>query len=98
MPVARYELGDPLEPEPIVYLYRPDINNGRLPPYWRIDARVAYRFGWLGARWQVELYVYNLFNHRNVIDRRYEPTPTGVRIIDRRGVPLLPLLELQMEL
>ena len=98
VPVARYELGDPLEPEPIVYLYRPDINNGRLPPYWRIDARVAYRFGWLGARWQVELYVYNLLNHRNVIDRRYEPTSTGVRIIDRRGVPLLPLLELQMEL
>ncbi len=98
VPVARYELSDPLEPEPVVYLYRPDINNGRLPPYWRIDARWAYRFGWLGARWQVELYLYNLLNHRNVIDRRYEPTLTGVRIIDRRGVPLLPLLELQMEL
>ncbi|SHK55159.1 TonB-dependent receptor [Rhodothermus profundi] len=98
VPVARYELSDPLEPDPISYLYRPDINNGRLPPYWRVDARVAYRFGWLGARWEVELYVYNLFNHRNVIDRRYEPTPTGVRVIDRRGLPLLPLLELQMEL
>lgn len=98
VPVARYELADPLEPEPIVYLYRPELNNGRLPPYWRIDARLAYRFGWLGASWQVELYVYNLLNHRNVLARRYEPTLTGVRVIDRRSLPLLPLLELQIEL
>lgn len=98
VPVARYVLGDPLEPEPIVYLYRPEINNGRLPPYWRIDGQLTYRFGWLGANWHAALYLYNLLNRRNVIDRRYEPAPLGVRVIDRRGLPLLPLIELQMKL
>lgn len=98
VPVARYALGDPLAPEPIVYLYRPEINNGRLPPYWRIDGQLTYRFHWLGANWHAALYLYNLLNRRNVIDRRYEPAPTGVRQIDRKGLPLLPLIELQMKL
>ncbi len=81
-----------------MYLYRPEINNGRLPPYWRIDGQLTYRFHWLGANWHAALYLYNLLNRRNVIDRRYEPAPTGVRQIDRKGLPLLPLIELQMKL
>lgn len=97
-PVARYELGDLLDREPITYLYRPQVNNGRLPPYARLDAAVGCRFQWLSARWRAKLSVYNVTNRRNIVSRRYEPENGDVRVDDRRGLPLLPLIELEMTL
>ncbi len=97
-PVARYELGDPTDEAPTTYLYRPRVNNGRLPTYGRIDAAVGYRFQWLTARWRAKLSVYNVTSRRNVVDRRYQPSGRGVAVDDRRGMPILPLVELEMTL
>ena len=99
VPVARYSLGDPLDPVPVRYLYRPDVNNGRLPPYLRFDVTTGYRFRLFGARVHTKLYLYNVTNRRNVIDRVYDPAPEGgVLVEDRRGLFLLPNFELQVEL
>lgn len=98
VPVARYVLGGPLDSTPVSYLYRPNLNNGRLPPYFRLDATVSYRFAWVGARWQARLHVYNVLNRRNVIGRFYDPGQAVVRGKDRHGLPLLPLFEFEMAL
>lgn len=101
VPVARYVLGDPLggtDEAPPSYLYRPSINNGRLPPYLRFDVGGARRFRLLGAECQVQLYLYNATSRRNVLDRQFDPRGTEVRVHDRLGFPLLPLVELEMRL
>lgn len=98
VPEARYAVGGPLDDAAVQYLYRPEINNGRLPPYFRMDLTVGYRFGWLGARWRTQLNVYNALHYRNVTGRSYYPDPEAVRVEDRYGVPLLPLFEIEMTL
>ncbi len=97
VPVAQYAIGDPLE-EDERYFHRPQINNGRLPAYMRADLSVQRRFRLLGARWVGGLHLYNAMNRRNVIARQYVPADGGVDVQNRRGLPLLPLFELQMEL
>lgn len=97
-PVARYELGDPLQPGGTRYLYRPGLNNGRLPLYARLDASAGYRFEWLGPQWEVRFDLYNVLNYRNVIGRLYDPSGETVRVSDRRGLPLLPLFEIEVTL
>ncbi|HET6567293.1 MAG TPA: TonB-dependent receptor [Rhodothermales bacterium] len=94
VPVSRYVIGDPLDPTPDPYLHRPYLNNGRLPPYLRVDVSGAYRFSLVHADWQLRLIVYNVLDHRNVVSRQYDPAQTIVRPEDRHGLPLLPLLEL----
>jgi hypothetical protein len=42
--------------------------------------------------------VYNLLNRRNIIGRLYDPQEGLVRERNRFGVPLLPLLELEIAL
>ncbi len=97
VPVARYAVGDPLDEEPARFLYRPRINNGRLPPYLRFDFVAGYRFRVLGARFRTQLHFYNFTNRRNVIDRLYDPRPEDVvEIRDRHSLPFLPLLEIQV--
>lgn len=98
VPVARYALGDPLDEEPPLYLHRPKINNGRLPPYFRMDVGVVRRFEWVGADWEAKLFLYNTTNRRNVISRQYDPSGEAVVVTDRRGLPVLPLFEIEMEL
>ncbi len=98
VPVARYDLGDPLSDGPSAYLYRPTINNGRLPAYFRADLDGSWSFHGLGAAWQVRLQLYNVLTRRNVIDRAYEPTEDGVGVKSRLGLPLIPLIEIRMEL
>jgi hypothetical protein len=97
-PVARYRLGDPVDAEPTTFLYRSQINNGRLPFYVRLDATLGYRFSFLSANWKASLNLYNATNRANVVDREFSPTNTGVRVDDRRGLPILPLVELEMKL
>jgi hypothetical protein len=96
-PTARYQLGDPVNPS-VGYLYRPQINNGRLPPYLRLDASVAYRFPFLGADWKAKLNLYNATNRGNVVNRSFAPRPNGVETTNQRGFPILPLLEIEMTL
>lgn len=98
VPVARYELGDAIDEAPTTYLFRPQANNGRLPPYARLDARLGYRFDWLDAGWTARVGLYNLTNRRNVVSRRFAPTETGVETNERSGLPMLPLLELEVSL
>ncbi len=97
VPVAQYVVGDPLEDEDR-YLHRPEINNGRLPAYVRADLSAQRRFRLLGGRWLVGLHLYNAMNRRNIIARQYVPVERGVDVQNRRGLPILPLFELQMEL
>ena len=98
VPVAQYSLGTPGDSQPTQYLYRPQINNGRLPAYIRFDVTVGYHFDLLGAKWNTRFHLYNFTNRRNVIDRFYDPTGTTITIQERKGLPILPLFELEMEL
>ncbi len=96
VPVARYAIGSPLDEEPTRYLYRPTVNNGRLPPYLRFDVLAAYEFDWNWAHLRLQLQAYNATNRRNVINRIYEPDDAGSVVVrDRRGLPILPLFEIQ---
>ena len=98
VPVAAYTLGAPGEPEPTRYLYRPEYNNGRLPAYIRLDLTLGYTFDMLGADWSTQLHIFNVTNRRNIIDRYFEPTTAGVAITNRKGLPILPLFEIEMNL
>jgi outer membrane receptor protein involved in Fe transport len=98
VPVARYRLGDPTETDPTAYLYRPRVNNGRLPPYLRVDLTVSYQFQLLSAGWTATVEVFNATDRNNILDQTYQLRDTGVNIDRQRGLPILPLLELEMEL
>ena len=97
-PVARYRVGDGTGTAPTTFLYRPYANNDRLPVYGRLDAAVGYRFQVLGAASQVRIHLHNALNYRNVVGRTYEITGRGVTSSDQRGLPILPLFELQLSL
>ncbi len=97
VPVAQYAVGSPLDP-PETFLHRPRINNGRLPAYARLDLFAEYGFRSGAARWRIKLHLYNVLNRRNVVGRQYEATDNGVSVVKRAGLPLLPLLEIQMDL
>jgi outer membrane receptor protein involved in Fe transport len=96
--VARYQVGDPVEDTPVTYLYRPQINNERLDPYFRVDLTLGYSFQFLSAGWTAKLSFYNVTNRDNELSRTYEPNPTGVDVNSQRGLPFLPLLEFEMRL
>ncbi len=98
VPEARYRLGDPTASEPTTYLYRPQVNNGRLSSYLRVDLTVSYKFQLLSTDWTATLDVFNATNRDNTLDETYQPTSTGVEVDRQRGLPILPLLELEMEL
>jgi len=98
VPVARYIITDPVSGEQSFFFHMPEINNGRLPPYFRLDVGVGYRFHFLDATWSAQIHVYNILNRRNVISRTYDPLREGFRPKDNRGLPLLPLFELEMRL
>jgi len=98
VPEARYELGDPTAPAATTYLHRPQIHNGRLPPYLRVDLTVGYQFQLLSADWTATADIFNVLNRDNIQDQTYRPTETGINVNRRRGLPILPLLELKMEL
>lgn len=95
-PVARYQVGDPVEKEPLSYLYRPQVNNDRLAPYFRTDLTLGYSFQFLSAEWTTTLTLFNVTNRDNELSRSYEPTPSGVRVNSQRGLPVIPLLEVEM--
>ena len=92
-PVARYTLTGPLEDQAIAFLHRPEVNNGRLPGYARMDFIAERTFSFLGAASYLQLYVYNVTNRRNIIDRFYDPSQTDLVPQTRKGLPILPLIE-----
>ncbi len=95
IPVARYAVGDPLDEEPTRFLYFPNINNGRLPPYLRFGGLVAYRFAVGQTQIRVQGQLYNLTLRRNVVDRFYDPSGVeSVMVQSRRGLPAIPLFEI----
>ena len=98
VPEAKYVLEGPTSDEPTQYLYRPNIYNGRLPAYTRFDLSFGYRFDMLGAKWHTQFHIYNFTNRRNIIDRFYDPSHSPVKVQNRRGLPILPFFEIDMEL
>lgn len=97
-PVARYRVADPVERTPESYLYRPVVNNDRLAPYFRADLTAGYSFRLLSTDWTALITVYNATNRDNELSRTYEPTQAGVEVNSQQGLPILPLLEMEMRL
>ena len=97
VPVARYAAGDPLDDAPTLYLYRPAVNNGRLPVYARLDLAVGYTFHLLGLDWDAGVQAYNLLNRRNTVGRRFTPDAPAVTVEDTEGLPILPMFNLKAQ-
>ena len=98
VPSSRYQLEDPVSGETTWYYHRPELNNGRLPAYFRMDVRAAYRFRMAEAQWSTGLTVYNLINHRNVVSQSWDPALPEARPDNRLGLPLLPMLDVVIDL
>ncbi len=96
VPTASYELSGAVSGEPVTYLYRPSIYNGRLPLYQRLDVSASRSFRWLDGDWRFQLQLYNVLNYRNVIGRSFEPNGNGIKTNNRRGLPILPLFEIEV--
>ena len=97
-PVSRYRVGDPAGGRTETYLYRPEVNNDRLSAHFRVDVIFGYAFQFLSANWTARINLYNVTNRANEVDRTYRPTLSGVEVESQRGLPILPLVELQMSL
>lgn len=97
-PTGRFQVGDPVEEDSESFLYRPRVNNDRLASYFRMDLTLGYSFRMLSAGWTASLNLFNVTNRKNELSRTYEPKGTGVRVDSQRGLPILPLLELEMHL
>lgn len=93
-PAGRYSLGDPLDPQGIRYVYRPEINNARLPAYFRVDAGVQVPFRVGAQPWTAALHLYNVTNRRNVAAWSWDPSGEELQRRSRRSWPILPLFEL----
>jgi hypothetical protein len=96
--VARYQVGDPVDGEPVTYLNRPQVNNDRLTPYFRMDLILDYSFRFLSADWTATLNLFNATDRDNELNRTYEPELDGVTVNSQRGLPILPLVKLEMRL
>lgn len=96
VPVARYQLTDPVTGEKTWFFHNPEINNGRLPAYFRLDFHVSYAFQFASASWKAGINFYNVINRRNVVGRTYDPSAELFKPNDRLGLPLLPLFDLRM--
>jgi len=99
--VEKYYLDPKGDPKPI-YSYRDRI---RLPAYSRFD--VSFKFKWEFKKWSLEPYiqVINLFKHRNIWSRNYEPDITGegtnatieVKEYDTAMFPRIPFVGFNIE-
>ncbi|MDA0683971.1 MAG: TonB-dependent receptor plug domain-containing protein [Bacteroidetes bacterium] len=98
VPDSRYSLTDPITSETTWFYHRPTLNNGRLPPYFRLDIRANRRFRMANADWSGGVSVYNLLNRRNVTSQVWDPGLDSARPKNRVGLPILPMLELIMTL
>lgn len=93
-PAGRYSLGDPLDPQGVRYIYRPEINNARLPSYFRADAGIQVPFRVGAQPWTAALHLYNVTNRRNVAAWSWDPSGDELQRRSRRSWPILPLFEL----
>lgn len=98
IPTARYQLEDPVTGEETWYFHRPTINNGRLPYYLRIDLRGAYQFQFADAGWSTGLSIYNVLSRRNVVNQTWDPSIPGSRPQNRLGLPIIPMIDLIIDL
>ena len=98
VPVSRYQLTDPISGDPTWFFHNPEINNGRLPVYFRFDVNVNYKFRLAQANWSAGINLYNILNRRNVVGRTFDPSTQIFKPNDRLGLPLLPLFDLKMSI
>jgi hypothetical protein len=94
-PTALYVLDDPIDGEGGIVLHYPEIHNGRLPLYTRVDASVTYAFRLAGLQWDAQAQAYNLLNRRNTVGIQYGSAATAVSATDIAGLPILPMLSLR---
>jgi len=98
VPTARYQLEDPVSGETTWYFNRPTLNNGRLPYYLRVDLKMAYRFDFADAAWSTGVSVYNVLSRRNVVNQVWDPALPGSDPQNRLGLPILPMIDLVIDL
>ncbi len=68
-----------------------------VPPYYRLDAGLTYTCSLGRTVLRVQAYVVNLFDRRNVYDRRLEQTTQGTVAVDRRLPGRYPMLALRLD-
>ncbi len=98
VPTSRYQLTDPISGEATWFFHNPELNNGRLPAYFRFDVNFSYRFTWAKANWTAGFNLYNVLNRRNVVGRTFDPALEVFKPNDRLGLPILPLFDLKMSI
>lgn len=96
VPLGRFAVHDPMTGATSWALYQPDLNNGRLPPYFRTDAQVAWRFRAWDAEWKAGIDLFNISMRRNVIGQSFNPDNAVVEPRNRRGLPLIPLFDIEV--
>lgn len=74
-------------------------NGLRLPPYHRLDLSATYSFGLFSDTRNAELNIdiYNVYNHRNVWVRRTEPGTNPPKVEDIKLLPILPTFGIQVK-
>lgn len=98
VPTARYQLVDPISGEATWFYHRPTLNNGRLPYYMRIDLKMAYQFQFAEASWSTGLSIYNVLSRRNVVNQTWDPALPNAGPDNRLGLPILPMIDLMIDL
>lgn len=96
VPVGRFVIEDPVTGTPAYALYQPEFNNGRLPPYFRTDVQVGWQFSAFNADWKAGIDLFNVSMRRNVIGQTFNPDDVVIRARDRRGLPIIPLFDLEV--
>ncbi len=93
-PIGHFTISDPLGDDQ-TFLYRPEVNNDRLPVYARVDLSVGYAFDALGLQWDAQAQAYNVLNRRNAVGSRWAAQTASVQEAEVIGLPLLPMISLK---
>jgi hypothetical protein len=68
-----------------------ETNSARLPTYHRLDVRATAYADWWDLDWAIYLDVINIYNHKNILSRRYE-VDKETATLKMREVSMLPIL------
>ena len=93
-------IGTQLEPHPTTsQLHHVPVygktNSRRVAPFQRLDLRISKSFIYERWRWGISLEIFNVFNHKNVLEFDYNEDYTDQEIIHQ--LPLIPYVGLTVE-
>ena len=81
-----------------VYIGDPTmVNTNRLPAYWRLDGRIAYRFSRPKLAMNISLDVANVTAHKNPSSMGYDPWTNELYLRYHPGDDFIPLLNIQID-